>query len=159
MTERAVDQPRSIAEVVDALRAHTSENCFACGPRNPIGLRVDDFRMDGDDVTATFLARPDYRGTEDSLHGGVAATALDEILVWAGILQEHVLTVTAKMEVRYHRPVQPSGARLGIRARVTERRGKRLLMSGELLDEDGERSVSASGLYLVSHEVADLIGR
>ena len=159
MTEPALDPPNSITETVEALRAHTSESCFACGPRNPIGLRIDDFRLDGDDVSATFLARPDYRGTEDSLHGGIAATALDEILVWAGILQEHVLTVTAKMEVRYHRPVQPSGRRLGVRARVTERRGKRLLMSGELLDEDGERSVSATGLYLVSHDVADLIGR
>lgn len=158
MTEQATDQPDSTAAVVDALRAHTSETCFACGPRNPIGLRVDDFRLDGDDVSATFLARPDYRGTEDSLHGGVAATALDEILVWAGILQERVLTVTAKMEVRYHRPVHPGGRRLGLQARVTERRGKRLLMSGELLDVDGERSVSASGLYLVSHDVADLIG-
>ena len=147
----------SISEIVDALRAHTGNACFACGPSNPIGLRVDGFSLRDGDVVATFLARSEYRGTERSLHGGVAATALDEILVWAGILQEYVLTVTAKMEVRYHRPVEPTENRLELRARVTERRGRRLTMSGELIGADGAKAVSAKGLYLVSHPVAELI--
>ncbi len=149
---------RSLGDIVEALRKHTDESCFACGPANPIGLHVDDFAEVDGDIVATFLARPEYQGTTGALHGGIAATALDEILVWAGILQEDVLTVTGKMEVRYRAAVEPDGGRLRIRARVDERRGRRLMISGELLAPDGSPAVTASGLYLVSHTVADLVG-
>lgn len=151
-------EPRSLDDIVDALRKHTDEACFACGPANPIGLRVDEFvEVDGH-VEATFLARPEYQGTTGALHGGIAATALDEILVWAGILQQGVLTVTGKMEIRYRAPVQPHGGRVRVRARVDERRGRRLTISGELLAADGSAAVTASGLYLVSHTVDELVG-
>ena len=148
---------RSVSEIVDTLRAHTENVCFACGPANPFGMKVDDFAIVNGAVTATFIARHHYQGTTGSLHGGIAATALDEVLVWAGILQEDVLAVTAKMEVRYHRPVETSDARLSVRARVDDRSGRRLKISGELLGSDGMKSVSASGLFLVTHTVDELL--
>ena len=144
------------AEIVDVLRKHTDNGCFACGPENPIGLRIDDFAQVDGDVVASFEAREHYQGTTAALHGGIAATALDEILVWASILQQDVLTVTAKMEVRYHRPVETTG-RIELRSRVDERSGRRLKISGELLGPDGKKSVSATGLYLVSHTIAELL--
>ena len=154
------DQPLSghtLTELVETLRSHTDNGCFACGPDNPIGMRVDEFATDGHDVTATFIARHDYQGTTRALHGGISATALDEILVWAGIIQEDVLSVTAKMELRYHRPVETTDARLVVRARVEHRSGSRLRISGELLGPDGKKSVSASGLYLVTHTIDQLM--
>ena len=146
-----------IARIVDRLRDHTGNGCFACGLANPIGLHIDGFTRDGGDIMARFPARPDFQGIIGSLHGGIAATALDEILVWAGILQEKVLTVTAKLELRYRRPVGNLGSHILLRARVDERRGRRLNISGELDAGDGAVSVSASGLYLVSHTVAELM--
>ena len=149
---------RDIQTVVDGLRAHTESGCFACGPDNPIGMKVDEFAIEGDDVTASFEARHEFQGTTGSLHGGISATALDEILVWAGILQHDVLSVTAKMEVRYHRPVATTdSSRLLVRARVDDRSGKRLKISGELEGPDGRKSVSASGLYLVTHEIEEIL--
>lgn len=150
-------QGRAITELVDMLRLHTESGCFACGPENPIGMKVDDFALDNGDVTATFLARHTYQGTTGALHGGISATALDEILVWAGILQHDVLSVTAKMEVRYHRPVETSDGRLLVRARVDDRSGKRLKITGELEGPDGRKSVSASGLYLVTHTMDEIM--
>jgi acyl-coenzyme A thioesterase PaaI-like protein len=122
-------------------------------------LRVDEFAFDGDGITATFLARHDYQGTSRTLHGGIAATALDEILVWAGIVHEDVLLITAKLEVRYHRPVETTNGRVRIRARVDDRSGRRLKISGEIDGPDGKKSVSATGLYLVSHTIGDLIAQ
>ena len=147
----------SIDRIVDRLRDHTGDGCFACGLANPIGLHVDGFAEQGGDVVARFPARPDFQGIVGSMHGGIAATALDEILVWAGIIQEKVLTVTAKLELRYRRPVENLGSSIELRARVDERRGRRLNISGELDAGDGAVSVSASGLYLVSHTVAELM--
>lgn len=140
--------------LVDRLRRHYDDGCFACGRDNPIGLHLDHFDMRDGVVSAAFDPRSDYRGAGTSLHGGIAATALDEILVWAGLLAEHVMTVTATMEVRYRRPVHVTET-LEVRARVNERRGRRLKVSGELLANEEVR-VEASGLYLVTSTLDDL---
>ena len=151
------DRTATLSRIVDCLRAHTDNGCFACGLANPIGLHIDGFTQQDGDVLACFAARPELRGIIGSLHGGIAATALDEILVWAGIIQEKVLTVTARLEVRYRRPVGNLDGSIHLRARVDERRGRRLIISGELDPGDGAVAVTASGLYLVSHTIGELM--
>ena len=105
-------------------------------------------------VSAWFDPRPDYRGAGTSLHGGVAATALDEILVWAGLLAENVMSVTGRMEIRYRRPVEVTES-IEARAWVDERSGRRLRVSGELRVDDEVR-VAATGLYLVTATLEEL---
>lgn len=144
-----------IAALVDAIRSHYDDGCFACGRENPIGLHLDDFDLVDGHVSARFNPRADYRGAGNTLHGGIAATALDEMLVWAGILSERVLTVTGTLDLRYRRPVHVHDS-IVVRARVDERNGRRLQISGELIVE-GQALVEASGLYLVSAEVAELL--
>lgn len=141
-------------DLVDRLRRHYDDGCFACGRDNPIGLHLDSFSLSDGVVSAMFDPRPDYRGAGQSLHGGIAATALDEILVWAGILGEHVMTVTGRMEIRYRRPLEVTDL-VEARAWVDERRGRRLTVSGELRS-DGEVRVEASGLYLVTATLEEL---
>lgn len=146
----------SLTELVDAIRRHFDDGCFACGRENPIGLHLDDFQVDDGQVSARFAPRPDYRGAGTSLHGGVAATALDEILVWAGLLVEKVLSVTGKLELRYRRPVDIEDS-ITVSARVVERRGRRLELAGEL-SVDGDVRVAASGLYVATTGLAELLG-
>lgn len=145
----------AVAELVDSVRRHYDDGCFACGRDNPIGLHLDDFRLVDGQVSARFSPRDDYRGAGTTLHGGIAATALDEILVWAGILLEGVLTVTGTMELRYRRPIDVGDA-IVVSARVDERSGRRLRASGEL-EVDGQVRVEASGLYLVSVTLEELL--
>jgi acyl-coenzyme A thioesterase PaaI-like protein len=139
------------ATLVDRIRRHYDDGCFACGRENPLGLHLDDFDLDDGVVTARFAPRAEYRGAGTTLHGGVAATGLDEILVWAGLLVEHVLTVTGSLELRYRKPVHVTDA-IELRGWVDERRGRRLLLAGELV-VDGQTRVQASGLYLVASEL------
>ena len=139
---------------IDRVRAHYDEGCFACGRENPIGLQMDNFGLADGEVTATFNPREHYRGAGTTLHGGVAATALDEILVWAGILEHRVMSVTGKLEIRYRREATVADTIL-LRSRVDERRGRRLLASGELLVEDRVR-VEASGLFLVTADLEEV---
>lgn len=142
------------ATLVDRIRRHYDDGCFACGRDNPLGLHLDDFALDDGVVSARFDPRPDYRGSGTSLHGGVAATALDEMLVWAGILVEKVMSVTGTMQLRYRRPVDVADT-IEVRSRLDERRGRRLVVSGELL-VDGEEKVAATGLYLVTADLAEM---
>jgi acyl-coenzyme A thioesterase PaaI-like protein len=139
------------AALVDRIRRYYDDGCFACGRENPLGLHLDGFEFDGEVVTAGFDPRPHYRGAGTTLHGGVAATGLDEILVWAGLLGEHVLTVTGSLQLRYRRPVHVT-ERIVLRGRVDERRGKRLRLSGELMVK-AETRVEAAGLYLVASDL------
>lgn len=144
-----------LAKTIDAIRSYYDDQCFACGRDNPIGLHLDDFEVENGRVSARFDPRSDYRGAGKTLHGGVAATALDELLVWAGLLTEGVLTVTGSLEMRYRRPVFIDESIL-VSARVDERRDRRLRMSGEMSVDGGVR-VEASGLYLVSAAIEDLL--
>lgn len=147
---------RDIAAITDRIRSHFDDGCFVCGRENPIGLQIDAFAMSDDgQVSASFVPRADYRGTQAVLHGGVSAAALDEIMVWAGILVDGVVTVTGTFDLRYRRPVGVEG-RIDLTGRVDERRGRRLRLSGELHYDDAV-AVEATGLYLVSEEVAELV--
>ena len=149
--------PDDVAQLVDAVRRHYDDGCFACGRDNPFGLQLDDFALNDDRVSARFTPRAEYRGAGTMLHGGIAATALDEILVWAGILVEGVLSVTGNVGLRFRRPVHVGDA-IVVSGRVDERSGRRLQLSGELLVGD-ETKVEASGLYLVTRSVADMLAR
>jgi acyl-coenzyme A thioesterase PaaI-like protein len=145
---------KDIAEFVDRIRRHYDDGCFACGRDNPIGLHLDDFDLVDGEVSARFTPRQEYRGAGDVLHGGVAATALDEMLVWAGILTKKVMTVTGRLELRYPKPLNVT-EQLTVRSRVDELRGKRMLASGELVVDDEVRT-QASGLFLVTADLSEM---
>ena len=156
-TTTVSEMPDAFSAYVDAVRRHYDDGCFACGRENPLGLHLDDFRLEDGQVSARFTPRAHYRGTAETLHGGIAATALDEILVWAGIITERVLTVTGTMELRFLKPVGV-GSEIEVSARVDDRSGRRLRISGELSVDDEVR-VTASGLYLVSANLDELLSR
>lgn len=123
-------------------------HCFACGPDNPVGLHLEPVEVEGGAAVAGFDPSPHHVGAGDILHGGLAATVLDEIMVWAAILTHRVLCVTGTMEIRFRRPVSVN-QKLTVRGFVEDRRGSRLRCGAELAT-GGETAVTAGGLYLVS---------
>ena len=147
--------PDDVADLVDRVRRHYDDGCFACGRKNPIGLHLDQFSLSAGTVEAWFSPRPDYRGFVGSLHGGIAATALDEILAWAGILNLGLMSVTATLDLRYRSPLSPDRP-LCLRGRIDDVSGRRLRVSGELILED-QPAVTARGLYVATENVADLL--
>ena len=140
--------------IVDEVRAHFGEGCFACGRANPVGLGIDGFTVVEGEVQAGFEPVPDHRGLASRLHGGLVATALDEIMVWAGILLEGVMSVTGTMEIRYRAPV-PVDQPLTLGGSVTERRGRRLRLAGEVRTD--RVHAEASGLYLVTESIEEML--
>ncbi len=138
------------AAAVEAMRGAYA-HCFACGRENPMGLRLDGFARDGGDVVAGFRPRPEYAGFHGVLHGGIVATALDEIMAWAAIMVEGVFSLTGTMELRFRRPAEVA-TDYELRGRVDERRGRRLLLSGEM-NAGGKSVAEGSGLYLVRNEL------
>ena len=119
--------------------------CYGCGDRNPEGLQIV-FKVDGTRVSGRFQARETHRGWPGLAHGGIAAAALDEAMGWA-TWAAGALSMTARMEVKYRRPL-PLGEDLIVSAEVTRNRGKRLEVDAEIRTLSGEMLAHASGLFL-----------
>src|SRR5690606_40427757 len=47
---------------------------------NPLGLHASFYEVEGDLLVAVFHPRPQHQGYPERLHGGMAATILDETL-------------------------------------------------------------------------------
>lgn len=125
----------------------TDHECFGCGERNPIGLRLAFYRLDGA-VEAEFTARPEHQGYIGYVHGGIIAALLDEAMSWAVIAATKRLMVTARMELSFRAPV-PVGERLVIRGWVEEDRGRLVRARAELRKGGSEqRLAEASGTFL-----------
>jgi acyl-coenzyme A thioesterase PaaI-like protein len=103
--------------------------CFGCGLENPIGLHVDHFSRVGNTVQARFTPRDHYKGFHGVLHGGIIATALDEILAWTAILVAGTMAVTATMDMKFRKPAS-ADSEYQLRGRLVERRGRRLVLEG-----------------------------
>jgi acyl-coenzyme A thioesterase PaaI-like protein len=58
---------------------HT-RSCFVCGESNPAGLNLR-FETDGRTVQTRFVPRAEHIGFRQTVHGGLTATLLDEIMV------------------------------------------------------------------------------
>ena len=150
MTDQSEITGTEIAE-----RRRGYELCFGCGPNNPIGLQLDDFRVVDDTVIADFTPRPDYQGFGGVLHGGVLATALDEILAWSAILLADSPAVTAKLELRYRNPA-PANATYRLTGTVVEDRGRRMKLRGTCHVDD-RLIAEADGVFLKSEGSTDYV--
>ena len=129
--------------------------CFGCGAQNPIGLHLGQFAETADGIEAPFTPGSNFNGFHGVVHGGVIATALDEISAWSAIVSEGVFVFTAKLDIRY-RTEAKVGDTFVLSGTVTQRRGRRLLIDAEMRSGDTVAAQS-SGLFVVADTVDDLL--
>jgi hypothetical protein len=121
--------------------------CFGCGPANAHGLHVRSF-PDGDDLVATWLAKPRHEAFPGVLNGGICGTILDCHANWAAALalmrargaNRPPPTVTAVYEVRLLRPTPTAGPLL-LRSRAISATGDRA---------QAEATIEAGGVVTAS---------
>ena len=125
---------------------HT-HSCFVCGESNPIGLKLR-FETDGQIVRTHFVPRPEHVGFRQTVHGGLIATLLDEIMVWACAVQTKRFAYCAGLNVRFQNPLRPGEQVLATAELVENRRGKLFEAKGELRNGAGVLLATATGKYL-----------
>lgn len=125
---------------------HT-RSCFVCGESNPAGLRLR-FETDGSVVRTQFTPRTEHIGFKGVVHGGLLATLLDEIMVWACAVKTGRFAFCGELKVRYMKPVQPGDELVATAEMITNRRGKLFEARGELKNRAGEILTEGSGKYL-----------
>lgn len=124
-----------------------TQSCFVCGTENSSGLDLE-FETDGTIVRTRFVPRPEHVGFKGIVHGGIVATLLDEIMVWACGVQTQRFAFCAEMTVRYLQHVHP-GIELWAEAELTNNRRNRVFETQGFL-RDAEKTVfaSATGKYI-----------
>jgi acyl-coenzyme A thioesterase PaaI-like protein len=125
---------------------HT-DSCFVCGESNASGLRLR-FETDGQTVFAHFIARPDHIGFKGTIHGGIIATVLDEIMVWACAVKTRRFGYCAELTVRFASPMRPGSEVFVTSELVHDRRGRLFEAKADLRDAEGLLLASATGKYL-----------
>jgi uncharacterized protein (TIGR00369 family) len=125
---------------------HT-HSCFVCGEANLQGFNLRS-HTDGRIVQAHFAFRPEHVGFKETVHGGLTATVLDEVMTWACVVGARRFAYCAELNVRYLQPIRP-GRRLVARAElVSNRRGRVFEAKGEMEDETGSILATATGKYM-----------
>jgi acyl-coenzyme A thioesterase PaaI-like protein len=125
---------------------HTG-SCFVCGESNPGGLKLR-FETDGRVVQSRFRPLPAHVGFKQTVHGGIIAAVLDEIMVWACAVGTRRFGYCAELNVRFLSPLRPGEEVLVTGELVSNRKNKILEARAELRDNAGAVLASATGKYL-----------
>jgi acyl-coenzyme A thioesterase PaaI-like protein len=113
---------------------HHDPACWGCG-ENPNGIHLLQPEQEGLTEYESYLEFNDgHQAAPGLVHGGLVAAALDES---CGLLASwyRFPTVTGRLFVHFRRPV-PINTELLIRSRVDHEHGRRVHVSGEIVDGD-----------------------
>lgn len=125
---------------------HT-RSCFVCGDANPHGFNLRS-ETDGAVVRAHFTFRAEHVGFKQTVHGGLTATLLDEIMTWACAVQARRFAFCAELNVRYLQPVRPGQPIVASAELLSNRRGRLFEAKAELQSQAGILLATATGKYL-----------
>ena len=121
-------------------RDERNQWCFACGPKNPFGLKLS-FREQNDTYLSEFTGQQQHQGYDGIMHGGIVSTLLDEIMA-RYLYAKGMNAVTARLEIRYNKPTT-SGVPLLLKGRITKHKGRIYETEGTIELPDG--TVTAQG--------------
>lgn len=123
--------------------------CFVCGERNDFGLHARFFETDANELVAFINPSEQHQGYPGRMHGGIAATILDETIARSicNGKEEQLWGVTLELKTRYRKPI-PLGQELKIVGRVTSEGTRSFEGTGEIVLPNGDIAVSAEGKYM-----------
>ena len=109
--------------------------CFACGTDNPIGLRIN-FSLADERVTAQFTPNENHVGYENTVHGGIIYSALDDVMANCLYLQ-NIKAHTARCEIRYRKALEV-GQTINLTGWIANRKRRLVILKGEARLIDGD---------------------
>ncbi|MBW1634740.1 MAG: PaaI family thioesterase [Deltaproteobacteria bacterium] len=126
-----------------------SKMCFVCGLENKFGLKSRFYELEGGLLVAVFTPLEEHQGYPGRLHGGIAATILDETIGRAIMLthSDNIWGVTLDFSMKLRKPV-PLDSEIKVVARIEKERSRSFTGVGEILLADGTVAIEGRGKYL-----------
>jgi uncharacterized protein (TIGR00369 family) len=116
--------------------------CFACGPRNPIGLKLQ-FNFEDGRYVARFTPRQEHQGYDSMMHGGLISTLLDEAMAKL-VYEKGNMAVTGELHVRFKKPACV-GEELAVYGWITSDARRVIDCAAEIRNAKGEIVAEATG--------------
>jgi acyl-coenzyme A thioesterase PaaI-like protein len=126
-----------------------SKMCFVCGLDNSFGLKSRFYELEDGQLLAIFQPAEQHQGYPGRLHGGIAATILDETIGRAIMLNhsDNIWGVTVDFSMKLRKPV-PLDGEIRVLARIVSEGKRSFQGEGAILLADGQIAVEGSGRYL-----------
>ena len=125
----------------------SAENCFVCGRKNPIGLKLK-FKMEGKRVKSEFVPKKHHEGWNNVTHGGIITAVLDDAMAYC-IYLKGIFGFTAKMDVRFRKPVH-TGTPLLIYGEIVSKKKRLAVIRSWASFKNGEIAAEAEGVFSIA---------
>ena len=113
--------------------------CFACGVNNPIGLKIN-FECEGGVCRAEFTPNENHVGWENTVHGGIIYSALDDVT--ANVLYKQGRKAhTARCEIRYREPLRV-GETIRLKGWIEKEKGRLVVLKGEAVRTVDDKTIA-----------------
>jgi acyl-coenzyme A thioesterase PaaI-like protein len=115
-------------------------------------------------VQTRFRPRAEHVGFRQTVHGGLVATVLDEIMVWACAVQTRRFAFCAELNARFLLPMRPDEEVIATGELVANRKNRVFEAKARLRSLADQTLAEATGKYLpvkanaLSEMVTDFIG-
>lgn len=126
-----------------------SRMCFVCGMENGFGLKSRFYELEDGQLMAVFQPAIEHQGYPGRLHGGIAATILDETIGRAIMISHsaNIWGVTVDFSMKLRKPV-PLDREIRVLTRIISETKRSFVGEGEILLENGQVAIEARGKYL-----------
>jgi uncharacterized protein (TIGR00369 family) len=119
-------------------------HCFVCGKENLLGLKIEFHEnQPGKEVAAEVTFPAHLQGWQNTVHGGLLATVLDETMIKAAAAAGSKC-VTAEINVKYKKPAM-TGSVYRASGNIVEVRGRIITAESRLCDSAGQIVAQATG--------------
>ena len=145
--------PESLSGVImDILRDKLGDRASQYALPPPVFVAMDgeflELDMDAGFLTAEFPVRQRYMNPYGTMQGGMVAAAFDNTLGPLSMLVAPP-NVTRRLEVTYSRPVTLGVGYIVVKARLVERKERRLFLKADLSGREGPRLARAKALHWI----------
>ena len=125
--------------MIDERDIEAAPMCFACGQDNPVGLKIR-FEMNDSAVTAEFTPNENHVGFENTVHGGIIYSALDDVMANVLYLQKRKAH-TARCEIRYRQALE-TGQTVKLKGWIESERRRLVVLKGEMRRVDNDKLIA-----------------
>lgn len=138
-----------IREIENIFLDFPGYGCFACDPRNELGLRLKFFADDEKgEVFTKITPEKHLEGFPGILHGGIQCALVDEVAFWTMFDKYRKIALTTKVDMDFLRPVGAS-SELTVRGRVEKENGRRISVQVNILDSSDKVCTKSRVDYVI----------
>jgi len=150
-----------IREIENVFTEFPDYGCFACDPRNKLGLQMKFFVDDSSDEVFTKInLAKHFSGFPGIMHGGIQCALIDEVAFWALFDKFKKIGLTARIEINYQKKVETLKD-IEVRGKIRESNNRRVTVDVEIRDENKQVNVTGVVTYLIPNRkmLYKLIGK